>query len=198
MFLLLWHNDDLLGDNDVHQEESSRMTSETTELANMSNQIGNLRTQMESTQGKKVASQTELDKVNTQKRDLEQRLQQFRSQYESEVKTVKDLEQKLMVSRESTKQLSRELAMAEGTYRDLQTQHQSVSQQLQADQQENAHAQTANRNDKCGNLETEARHRTPSTQRAPAKGNGQYQQEAALHERERKGSVAGGERRTAG
>ncbi|KAK5163569.1 uncharacterized protein LTR77_010518 [Saxophila tyrrhenica] len=130
--------DDLLGDSDAHAEESSRITNDTTELANMSSQIGNLRNQMESTQAKKSATQADVDKTNAQKRDLEQRLQQFRGQYETEVKAVKELEAQLTSSRSETKRLGQELAMLEGTYQDLSTQHQSVSQQLQADQQENA------------------------------------------------------------
>ena len=131
--------DDLLGDNETHAEESSKLTNETTELANMSSQIGNLRTQMEGTQSKKATSQAELNSANAQKRDLEQRLQQFRAQYEAEVKIVRELQQQLTASRASTKQLGQDLAMVEGTYHDLQTQHNTVSQQLQADQQENAH-----------------------------------------------------------
>ncbi|KAF2165043.1 hypothetical protein M409DRAFT_67354 [Zasmidium cellare ATCC 36951] len=130
--------DDLLGDNETHAAESSKLTNETTELANMSNQIGNLRTQMEQTQAKKSTNQADLTATNNQKRDLELRLQQFRTQYEQEVKTVKELDQQLVESRESTKKLGQELAMLEGTYQDLQTQHQNVSQALQADQQENA------------------------------------------------------------
>ncbi|KAK4550804.1 hypothetical protein LTR36_000384 [Oleoguttula mirabilis] len=130
--------DDLLGDNDAHAEESNRLTTETTELANMSNQIGNLRTQMEQTQSKKSATQTDLTATTNQKRDLELRLQQFRSQYETEVRTVKELDTQLTTSRESTKKLGQDLAMLEGMYQDLQTQHNSVAQALQADQQENA------------------------------------------------------------
>lgn len=130
--------DDLLGDNDASAEESNKLNNETTELANMSNQIGNLRTQMEQTQTKKNATQADLNTTSTQKRDLEIRLQQFRTQYEQEVRAVKDLEQQLSASRDSTKKLGQELAMLEGNYQDLQTQHQTVSQGLQADQQENA------------------------------------------------------------
>lgn len=130
--------DDLLGDNDTHAEESSKLTNETTELANMSNQIGNLRTQMEQTQSKKSATQADLNATNTQKRDLEMRLQQFRAQYEQEVRAVKELEQQLVASRESTKKLGQELAMLEGTHQDLQSQHNTVAGALQADQQENA------------------------------------------------------------
>ena len=130
--------DDLLGDNEANTAESSSLTNDSTELANMSNQIGNLRNQMEATQNKKVATQADLTASANQKRDLEQRLQQFRAQYESEVKSVKEMEQQLAVSRDSTKKLGQDLAMIEGTYQDLQTQHNTVSQQLQADQQENA------------------------------------------------------------
>lgn len=131
-------NDDLLGDNDTTAAEASKITNETTELANMSNQIGNLRGQMEQTQAKKNVTQAEVNQTSAQKRDLELRLQQFRTQYEQEVRTVKELEQQLAASRDSTKKLGQELAMLEGSYQDLQTQHQTVSQQLQADQQENA------------------------------------------------------------
>lgn len=130
--------DDLLGDNEANTAESSRLTNDSTELANMSNQIGNLRTQMESTQTKKAATQADLTATFNQKRDLEQRLQQFRAQYETEVKSVKEMEQQLAASRDSTKKLGQELAMIEGSYQDLQTQHNTISQQLQADQQENA------------------------------------------------------------
>ena len=130
--------DDLLGDNDAHAEESSRLTSETTELANMSSQIGNLRSQMETTQTKKNASQADFNTTQTQKRDLELRLQQFRAQYEQEVRTVKELDGQLATSKESTKKLGQELAMLEGSYQDLQTQHNTIAQALQADQQENA------------------------------------------------------------
>ncbi|EME85636.1 uncharacterized protein MYCFIDRAFT_213937 [Pseudocercospora fijiensis CIRAD86] len=131
-------NDDLLGDNDTHAAEASKITNETSELGNMSTQIGNLRSQMEQTQSKKNASQAELIQANAQKRDLEIRLHQFRTQYEQEVRAVKEIEQQLTASRDSTKALGQELAMLEGTHQDLQTQHQNVSQQLQADQQENA------------------------------------------------------------
>ncbi|KAK0268556.1 hypothetical protein LTR35_015443 [Friedmanniomyces endolithicus] len=130
--------DDLLGDNEAHAAEASQITNDTTELANMSSQIGNLRTQMESTQTKKATTQADLNATQTQKRDLELRLQQFRSQYETEVRAVKELETQLSASKESTKKLSQEIAMLEGTHQDLQTQHNQVTQQLQADQQENA------------------------------------------------------------
>ena len=131
-------DDDLLGDSEAQGEESSKMNNDTMELANMSSQIGNLRNQMESTQQKKQATQGELSATERQKKDLEQRLQAFRAQYETEVRTVKELETQLAASKESTKKLGQECAMLEGTYQDLSTQHATVAQALQADQQENA------------------------------------------------------------
>jgi len=130
--------DDLLGEDETSAVESSKITSDTTELANMSSQIGNLRNQMEQTQAKKATTQADLNATAARKKDLEIRLQQFRAQYEQEVRTVKDLEQQLSASRESTKKMDQELALLEGSYQDLNTQHQTVFQALQADQAENA------------------------------------------------------------
>lgn len=128
--------DDLLGDNDA--EESKKLTNETTELANMSTQIGNLRNQMQEVQTKKSTGERDVASTSSQKIELEQRLSQFRAQYEQEVKTVKSLEQQLATSRSDTKRLQQELAMLEGTHQDLQTQHQQTAQALDADQRENA------------------------------------------------------------
>ncbi len=128
--------DDLLGDNDP--EISKKLTQETTELANMSNQIGTLRTQMEEVQTKKVATENNLGNVGSQKRDLEARLSHFRSQYEQEAKHVKALEERLAVSQNETRKLQQELAMIEGSYQDLQNQHRQVAVALDADQRENA------------------------------------------------------------
>ncbi|KAG9616457.1 hypothetical protein KCU64_g23285, partial [Aureobasidium melanogenum] len=47
-------------------------------------------------------------------------------------------EEQLANSRNETKKLQQEFAMIEGTYQDLQNQHQQVAQALSADQQENA------------------------------------------------------------
>jgi epidermal growth factor receptor substrate 15 len=128
--------DDLLGDADP--EISKRLTNETAELANMSNQIGQLRTQMQEVQTKKTVTESEINRTSTQKRDLELRLSQFRQQYEEEVKTVKVLEQQLQSLRSDTQKTSREMAMLEGTYQDLQTQHHQAATALDNERRENA------------------------------------------------------------
>ncbi|KAN0110360.1 hypothetical protein V8E51_006747 [Hyaloscypha variabilis] len=128
--------EDLLGDNDP--EISKRLTNETTELANLSNQVGSLSKQMQEVQGQRATSQNELTQASTQKREFEARLAQLRSLYEQEVKDVKSLEERLAASRNETKKLQTEIAMVEGTLQDLQNQHRQTVTALQADQQENA------------------------------------------------------------
>lgn len=128
--------DDLLVDNDP--EVNQKITQETTELANMSNQIGILRNQMQEVQNKKNTTEKDLVGTSTQKRDLELRLSQFRTQYEQEVKTVKQLEERLTASRNETRKLQQDLALIEGTYQDLQSDYQQKAAALDADQRENA------------------------------------------------------------
>ncbi|KAH7392975.1 hypothetical protein BKA66DRAFT_457315 [Pyrenochaeta sp. MPI-SDFR-AT-0127] len=128
--------DDLLGgENDA--EINKKLTADATELANMSNQMTTLRNQMQEVQNKKGATESDLNSVNTQKRDLELRLSQFKNQYEQEVKAVKALEDRLAASRNETRKLQQDLAMIEATYQDLQTQHRQVGGALEADQREN-------------------------------------------------------------
>ena len=127
--------DDLLGDND--EEQSKKLTEDTTELANMSTQVGNLRNQMQEVQGKKTNTERDLAATNSQKQELQQRLAQFRAQYQQEVQAVKSLEQQLATSKSETQKLQQDLAMIEGTHEDLRTQHQQVTQQFETDQREN-------------------------------------------------------------
>jgi epidermal growth factor receptor substrate 15 len=128
--------EDLLGDNDP--EISKKLTNETTELANLSNQVGSLSKQMQEVQSQRATAQNDLTQANSQKREFEVRLSQLRSLYEQEVKDVKSLEERLTASRNETKKLQTEYAMIEGTLKDLQNQHRQTATALQADQQENA------------------------------------------------------------
>ncbi|KAF1997232.1 hypothetical protein P154DRAFT_296653 [Amniculicola lignicola CBS 123094] len=125
--------------DDAHDSEvNKKITQESTELANMSNQMSTLRTQMQEVQGKKQVSENDLNSVSTQKRDLELRLSQFKTQYEQEVKAVEALKDRLTTSKNDTRKLAQELSIAEATYQDLQGQHRQVGSALEADQRENA------------------------------------------------------------
>lgn len=128
--------EDLLGDNDP--EVSKKLTQETTELANLSNQVSTLTGQMQEVKSKRVSTEQELSKAQSQKRDFEARLSQLRSAYEQEVVSVKALEERLSNSRNEIKKLERDLALIDGTYQDMQNQHQQVAAALELDQKENA------------------------------------------------------------
>lgn len=128
-------DDDLLGDNDP--EISSKLNNETTELANLSNQIGSLSKQMHDVQGKRTSMQNELNHASAQKKNFEQRLAQLRSAYEKEAQDVRALETQLTAARNETKKLTTEMVKLDGTHQDLQNQHAQVLAALQADQQEN-------------------------------------------------------------
>ncbi|KAM0322962.1 hypothetical protein ACHAQA_009061 [Verticillium albo-atrum] len=128
-------SDDLLGDNDP--EISKKLTSETAELANLSNQVGSLSKQMQEVQGQRNTSQNEFNQASAQKKNFEQRLAQLRTLYEKEAGDVQALQQQLSESRKETQKLQAECMQLDTTYRDLQTQHQQVLAALEADRQEN-------------------------------------------------------------
>lgn len=129
-------SDDLLGDNDP--EESKKLTQETADLANLSNQIGTLSKEMQNVQSKRVSAEQEMAQTSQQKRDFEARLAEARTMYEKEVKDFKALEERLNASRAETKKLQQEYAMLEGSRQDLQNQYDQVAAALAADQAENA------------------------------------------------------------
>ena len=129
-------SDDLLGDNDP--EISRKLTAETTELANLSNQISSLSNEMREVNSKKTSTENELSKATTHKRDFEIRLAQLRSVYEQELEAVRSLEERLHVCRNENKKLLQDLATIEGTHEDLRLQHRQTVSALETDQQENA------------------------------------------------------------
>ncbi|KAJ5887559.1 hypothetical protein N7495_007600 [Penicillium taxi] len=128
--------DDLLGDSDP--VESSKLTQETTELANLSNQIGSLATEMHNVQEKRTTAEHDISQTSQQKRDFEARLAQARAMYEQEVANYKALEERLKTSKAETVKLQQEYALIEGSRQDLQTQYTQISTALASDQQENA------------------------------------------------------------
>ncbi|KAJ5925588.1 hypothetical protein N7454_008227 [Penicillium verhagenii] len=128
--------DDLLGDNDP--EETKKLTQETTELANLSNQIGSLSKEMHNVQQKRTSAEHEITQSSQQKRDFEARLAQARTMYEQELASFKALEERLKTSKAETIKLSQEYALIEGSRQDLANQYNQVSTALASDQQENA------------------------------------------------------------
>ncbi|CAG7991752.1 unnamed protein product [Penicillium nalgiovense] len=129
-------SDDLLGDNDP--EESNKLTNETTDLANLSNQIGSLAKEMHTVQEKRTSAEQDISQTSQQKRDFEARLAQARSMYEQEVTNFKALEERLKSSKAETQKLQQQYALLDGSRQDLQNQYTQVSTALATDEQENA------------------------------------------------------------
>ncbi|KAI5287971.1 hypothetical protein KEM52_001361 [Ascosphaera acerosa] len=128
--------DDLLGDAD--QDESKKLTGESVELANLSNQIGTLSREMQNVHEKRVNAETELAQTSSQKRDFEARLAQARTMYQSEVDSYKALEERLKSSRADTGKTQAEYALIEGQCADLRAQADGLAASLEADVAENA------------------------------------------------------------
>lgn len=126
---------DLLGDNDP--VVSKKLTQETMELANLSNQVSTLTSHMQEVKSKSASTEEGLSKAQAQKRDFEVRLSQLRSAYEQEVLAVKALDERLASSRIEIKQLEHEFSLVDGVYQDVQNQHRQLVGALEADQQEN-------------------------------------------------------------
>ena len=127
--------DDLLGDNDP--EVSKKLTAETSDFANLSNQVTTLTGQMQETKYKQGVTEKELSQAQTQKAQFEARLSELRSAYEQEVREVRALEERLVASRNETKKLQSDMAMIQGTHEDLKNQHRQIGEGLTSDQNEN-------------------------------------------------------------
>ena len=127
---------DLLGDADP--EINQKLTAETAELANLSNQIGSLNTATRGLQGNKARAETELASVTQQKRDIEARLKQIRSLYDAEVANVRAVEEQLTKVRGELTENRREVTVLEASLSALQTQFSEQKFMLQKDQAENS------------------------------------------------------------
>ena len=130
------NSDDLLGDTDP--EVSKKLTQETSELANLSNQVSSLTGQMQQVKSKHGSTEQDLTQAQSQKREFESRLSQLRTTYEQEAIRVRTLEDHLSAVRRDNAQLQRDIAMLSGTLQDLQSQHSQLDEALRADQAENA------------------------------------------------------------
>ncbi|KAI4171242.1 MAG: hypothetical protein LQ343_004448 [Gyalolechia ehrenbergii] len=128
--------DDLLGDNDP--EVSKKLTHETSELANLSNQVSTLTGQMQESKNKRASTEQDLSHTQNSKRDFETRLASLRSAYEQEVRDVKELETQLATTKNECRKLQSDIAMIEGARQDLHNQRQQIVAALEAEQKENA------------------------------------------------------------
>ncbi|KAK2789300.1 hypothetical protein FQN53_002142 [Emmonsiellopsis sp. PD_33] len=128
---------DLLSDLDSFDEHKG-VSQETSNLADLSNQIGSLSRDMQNVQGKRGAAEQELSQNAKQRQDFVARLAQARTMYEQEAKDFKALEERLATSRAETRKVEQEFAMVDATRQDLQNQYNQISAALDSDKRENA------------------------------------------------------------
>jgi epidermal growth factor receptor substrate 15 len=129
-------SDDLLGDADP--EVSQKLTSETSELANLSNQVGTLSKQMQEVQSNRATVEQEFSQSSQQKKEFEVRLSQLRTMYEKEVKDLKALQEQRSTQLTELTRLQQDIAMLEGGRQDVRNQRQQVATALDADLREKA------------------------------------------------------------
>ncbi|KAH8147198.1 uncharacterized protein LAJ45_08676 [Morchella importuna] len=127
--------DDLLGDADP--EVSKKLTNDTTELANLSNNIGTLTKQTTELKGKRASTEQELSALSSQKAAIEAQLATLRAAYEREAEHAKKMEDQLAASKADTNRLRIEYASVEQNYNELISRKQEVSSALDSDKREN-------------------------------------------------------------
>ena len=127
--------EDLLGDADP--EITKKFSNETTELANLSNQIGTLTKQTQELKIKKSSAEQELTTLSSQKHHIEGQLASLRAAYEREAEQLKQAEDQLAKSKNELMTLRGEYRTAEQSYTELQSRKQEISSALESDRREN-------------------------------------------------------------
>jgi epidermal growth factor receptor substrate 15 len=122
--------DDLLLDTDP--DVNRKIAPDSSDIGNMQNEVNSLRSQMQNVQTKKATTENELASSSGQKRELEVRLQQFRSQYQQEASGLKALEDQLNSEKSEINSLSQKAALAHASVQDVQGKHREAQAQLQS------------------------------------------------------------------
>ena len=127
--------EDLLGDADP--EVSKKLTNETSELANLSNQIGTLTKQTTELKSKRATAEQELSTLSTQKQHIEFQLAGLRTAYEREAAQVARVEDQLAAAKAELSRLRADYTVVEQSYNELQSKKQEISSALESDKREN-------------------------------------------------------------
>lgn len=128
-------------------EASIQLSQATTELANLSNQVGSLSKQATLVNDKKAKAQQELQRINDLKSSIESKMITLRASYEQEVKQTEQVEGLLAQSRKESEDLKQQMAVAEANYHTVQGTLTELQQQLQESEQANSQLK-----EKIGNL----------------------------------------------
>ncbi|KAG0261070.1 hypothetical protein BGZ95_004302, partial [Linnemannia exigua] len=123
---------DLMGAEDL----TSKITSETGELASMQNQINNLSNVTGDLQAKRAFLEKNLSVLSAQKQDISIRLNQIKTLHENETKSIKDMENTLSSIQPQLIKLREELEVSERDLRVAQTSKTEFLMNLAKDQEE--------------------------------------------------------------
>ncbi|KAF9303273.1 hypothetical protein BGZ74_004073 [Mortierella antarctica] len=126
-------DNDLIGAEDL----TSKITSETGELASMQNQINNLSKVTGDLQAKRAILEKNLSALSAQKQDFSIRLNQIKTLHENETKSIKDLENALSTIQPQLIKLRDELVVSERDLSVARTSKDEFLLTLAKDQEEN-------------------------------------------------------------
>ncbi|KAG0037382.1 hypothetical protein BGZ82_002624 [Podila clonocystis] len=126
-------DNDLIGAEDL----TSKITSETGELASMQNQINNLSKVTGDLQAKRAILEKNLSALSAQKQDFSIRLNQIKTLHENETKSIKDLENALSTIQPQLIKLRDELIVSERDLSVARTSKDEFLLTLARDQEEN-------------------------------------------------------------
>ncbi|KAI7819729.1 hypothetical protein BC939DRAFT_459603 [Gamsiella multidivaricata] len=129
---------DLIGAEDL----TSKITSETGELASMQNQINNLSKVTGDLQAKRAVLENNLSALSAQKQDISIRLNQIKTLHESESKSIKDLENALTSIQPQVMKLRDELSASERELATARADKDEYLLSLAKDQEENNQIRT--------------------------------------------------------
>jgi epidermal growth factor receptor substrate 15 len=129
-------NNDLLAD--ANPEISGKLSQATTDMANLSNQIGSLTSQTTQLHDKRSRAERELAKMTALRNDIEAKLSKLRVSYEQEVKQTEQVEALLTSSKQETEQLRQEASVAEAQFNQVQAQLHDLQAELEESQKTNS------------------------------------------------------------
>ncbi|QLQ79020.1 hypothetical protein HG537_0B03670 [Torulaspora globosa] len=127
-------NNDLYAD----AEASSQLSSATTEMANLSNQVNSLSKQASLSNERKARAEQELKRVNEMKTAIESKLSSLRSTHEQNVKQTEQLEADLATINKENENLNQQLAVVEGNYHATESKLRDLSEEFRQAQEKNS------------------------------------------------------------
>ena len=149
-------------------QASAQLSTATTELANLSNQVNSLTNQAGITTEKKMKASQELASVRELKQSIETKLATLRSTHENNIVQSQQLEVSLNQVSSENEALQHELTFCEGSYQVLVSQLDELNRGLEESQQQNVQLkeQIITVNSKSASLQSGLTHKQQETKAA--------------------------------